>query len=214
MKIRTLAQLQDSLDSELGWRIKEISDIKTTINASNGIHQKTLMRAGVPLLYAHWEGFVKSASDSYINFVAYQRLNLGELSNNFVALSAKKVIHGISGSDNAELANKAIDFLWSKLDSRAPLPKQSVVSTKSNLSSNVFKNISNIIGVDWRRYSTRFNFIDSSLVERRNSIAHGEFLELSHGSYRELSDDVVELLRWVKTDIENEASTGSFRRGE
>ena len=214
MKIRTLGQLQDSLDSELGWRIKEISDIKTTINASNGTHQKTLMRAGVPLLYAHWEGFVKRASDTYINFVAYQRLNLGELSNNFVALSAKTVIHDISDSDSAELANKVVDFLWSNSDSRAPLPKQPIVSTKSNLSSSVFKNISNIIGVDWTRYSTRFNLIDSSLVERRNYIAHGEFLDLHHDSYQELSDDVVELLRWVKTDIENGASTGSFRRGD
>lgn len=155
---------------------------------------------------------MKRAADFYINYVAYQRLNLNELSNNFIALSARTQIRDISASDNAEIANKAIEFLWSTAESRAPIPKGPTVNTKSNLSSSVFKNISNVIGVDWSRYSTRFNFIDSSLVERRNSIAHGEFLDLHHRSYQELSDDVVELLRWVKTDIENEASTSSFRR--
>jgi hypothetical protein len=58
-------------------------------------------------------------------------------------------------------------------------------------------------GIDVSRYETNFPLIDTSLVERRKRIAHGEYLDLDASSYIDLSDHVIELLRWYKTDIES-----------
>src|SRR5277367_5994537 len=70
-KIRTLTQLQETLDAEMGWRIKEISTFKLATKAE-GVNRKTYVRAGVALVYAHWEGSIKAASEAYLNFVDNQ----------------------------------------------------------------------------------------------------------------------------------------------
>lgn len=69
MKIRTLGQLQDALDSEMSWRLKEIADLKSNVKSTSGLARSTLIRAGTALLYAHWEGFIKAASSAYVLFL-------------------------------------------------------------------------------------------------------------------------------------------------
>ena len=58
---RTEQMLVDNLDNDLAWRIKELSIIKNKIPQSKNNEQEALIRAGVTILYAHWEGFVKNA---------------------------------------------------------------------------------------------------------------------------------------------------------
>ncbi len=83
-KIRTLTQLRNFLDREFLWRLKEIADLKSSVRSSSSLRCKTLTRAGVPLLYAHWEGFVKNSSLGYVNFVSSQRLRYEELASCFI----------------------------------------------------------------------------------------------------------------------------------
>lgn len=211
MKLRTLNELQNQLDRDISWRIKEIADVKLTVKSACGTRETTLIRAGVPLLYAHWEGFVKFAAESYINFVAVKKLNLENLSNNFVALAARQHLDELGGSNRTKLHVSSVEFLRSRLKEQARISPKTKINTRSNLGSQVFEDIAMTVGVDIGRYLSRYNFLDSSLVARRNSIAHGEYLDLDINSYVGLSDNVVELLRWIKTDIQNCASTEKFR---
>jgi hypothetical protein len=94
----------------------------------------------------------------------------------------------------------------------AVFPKDGVINTKSNLSSEVMDEILSIIGIDKNCYQTKSNFIDESLLARRNSIAHGEYLDLNSESYKGVSDTVVSLLRQFKNDIENNASQALYKR--
>lgn len=66
--------LVDNLDNDLAWRIKELSIIKNKIPQAKNNEQEALIRAGVTILYAHWEGFVKNAAECYLNFVSLRRL--------------------------------------------------------------------------------------------------------------------------------------------
>lgn len=214
MKIQTVGILQDILDRELSWRIKEIAELKTAVRTSKQPWQKTIIRAGVPLLYAHWEGFVKRACEAYVTFVSCQRLTFDELKSNFVVLGAKKHLQAISSSRKSKLNIHAVDFFRTKMNERADVKLQSAINTESNLSSNIFENIAISIGINHAQYESRYNFIDESLLKRRNNIAHGEYLELDSKSFQDLADNVLLLLRWVKTDIENSASTESYRNGQ
>lgn len=211
MKLQTLVQLQDYLDQEFSWRLKEIADLKFAVRNSQTMRRSTIIRAGVPLLYAHWEGFVKNSADAYINFVSCKGLRFDELADNFVVLGAKKFIQNISSTRKMALNLDAVGFFRTQMSTRADIKIGSAIDTESNLSSTVFANIALSIGIDYSRYEARANFIDTSLLHRRNSIAHGEYLELDGDSYRGLADEVITLLRWVKSDIENSASTSQYK---
>lgn len=105
-----------------------------------------------------------------------------------------------------------MDFILSKMDETATLQITSAVNTDSNLTSKVFSNIAGSLDIDTTPYETRFHLIDSSLVERRNKVAHGEFLDIEGGDFSTLVDDILILMRLYKTDIENAASQEGYKR--
>jgi hypothetical protein len=206
--------LQDCLDKELAWRLKEVADLTLAIKSSPPAHQRTLVRAGVPLLYAHWEGFIKNSSLSYIQFVSDQCLRLDQLSNCFIVFGAKKHLSALTQSRKSKINIEAVNFFTTHLTSSPTLSMSSAVNTESNLSSGVFDNIAISIGINPDRYTPRYNLIDESLLKRRNEIAHGEYLDLRPEEYRSLVDEVILLIRWYKTDIENAVALGLYKKPE
>ena len=211
--VRTTEQLQEFLDEELGWRVKEVSDIRIAARRAEVVRRKTLIRAGIALLYAHWEGFVKNAANAYVEYVSYQGLRHGELQACFVALSLRGPIWSLVSTRKAEAMVAALKAVVNAQSDQAKLRTVSL-DTESNLSSKVFMNLACWVGVDVGRYETKWHFIDIRLLKRRNSIAHGSGneLELTQDEFEELASGVVDLLRWFKTDIENAVGTGAFMR--
>lgn len=210
-RLRTVLDLQDALDEDHAWRVKELANYGLASRAAGSVAQSTLVRAGVPLVYAHWEGFVKCASTFYLKFVNDQKLKYEELSACFVVFGAKRHLADLVGSRRSELNIQAVTFFRSSMGERANLALAHAVDTESNLSSRVFENIAVSIGVDPNPYRTRFNLIDESLLRRRNHIAHGEYLDIDVDEFRSLSDEVVSLTRMYKNDVLNAASTELYR---
>ncbi|MET3230843.1 UNVERIFIED_ORG: hypothetical protein ABIC54_003039 [Burkholderia sp. 1263] len=209
-KIRSLALLQSFLDDEFAWRIKEISDLKFAVQSNKGLREATVVRAGIPLLYAHWEGFVKAASIAYLEYVNSQGKKYADLDDCFVVFGLKKHLHTLVTTGRTHANLEALRFVRSSMQDRAQLQFGGAVDTESNLSSAVFENIAFSIGIDTTKYQAKFNLIDESLLRRRNKIAHGEFIDMTAKAWRELADEVLEILRAFKTDIENAASLSSF----
>jgi hypothetical protein len=212
MKVRSLTELQDLLDSEFGWRVKELSFIKGMIHRANGPAQTACIRAGLPILYAHWEGFVKAASAAYVDFVNRQRLTYEELSPCFVAMAARQHLENLAQTKKARLHIEIVKFFIGNLSERASISDSSKPNTKANLSAEVFENIACAIGVNPANYEAKFKFIDESLLRRRNEIAHGSYLDVDRDSFEKLQEEVIILLRQYKTDIENSATLKSYRR--
>ena len=52
--------------------------------------------------------------------------------------------------------------------------------------------------------------IDRSLLERRNNIAHGKFLDVDRDDFEKLCDEVIVLLRSYKNDLQNMVQTGYY----
>ena len=65
MKIRTKEEFQDAVDSETSWRKKELSAINSNISSARKFSKNTALRAGIAMLYAHWEGLVKKVASYY-----------------------------------------------------------------------------------------------------------------------------------------------------
>lgn len=214
-KIRTIDELQNVLDRELGWRIKEIADIRSATKMARVGSEMTLRRAGIALLYAHWEGFIKASARAYVEYVAGQRLRHSELQHCFVAMSLRVQIGEVSSIKKAGPVISALGAILNRQDERANFGgRPSWGQRLGNLDSQVFMNVAHWVGLDVGRYSTKWHFIDNRLLARRNAIAHGRGggLELDREGFDELVNGVLELLRWFKTDIENAVSTRAFQR--
>lgn len=212
MKIKTVSQLQDFLDSEFSWRLKEIADLKLAVKKTGGLSKWTVIRAAVPLLYAHWEGFVKNTATNYLMFVNSQGLRYDELKSCFIVLGLKKQLTEVIVSNKSELTVAAVDFILAGMKTKANLKITAAINTESNLSSKVFENIATSIGLDVTFYKSKYHLIDESLLKRRNGIAHGEYLHVNPEDYRKLADEVLNLLRQFKTDLQNSAANSGFAR--
>jgi hypothetical protein len=210
-EIRTLDQLQDTLDREMGWRVKEIGAFKVASKA-NAPERKFFIRAGVALVYAHWEGFIKSSSEHYLNFISNQGHTYQELKSCFAIFGLKAKLQTLTASRKAVANIAAFDFILSELDQPARMQMSTAIDTESNLTSTIFANIAGSLDISIGSYEMKFNLIDESLVSRRNQIAHGEYLDLGGKEFSDLVDEILQLMRDYKTDIQNAASMKSYKR--
>lgn len=169
MPLRTAEQLSDKLSEELVWRKKELSEIKSLIKTKFPPYRhNALIRSGICLLYAHWEGFVKLAGNSYLEYVRMQKLSYDKLASNFLALAMKEKLDRAKETNKPSLYIPVCDFFLDELNQRCELPKD-VISTASNLSSEILKEITSILGIDFSPYSTKSVLIDTKLLKTRNS---------------------------------------------
>lgn len=199
------------LDDDLAWRRKEIIELRAIARSAKAKKADVHVRAGVSMLYAHWEGFIKNASNAYVAFVSALKMKTRELEDSFVALSIKTRLAAMGDSGKSAVAVSTIAHLISILDKPASLPAAGI-SAEGNLKSEVFVNIGGWLGIDVNKYSARFNLIDETLLASRNKIAHGEYLNISPQRFDSLADEILELMVWFKTDLENAAACKSFQR--
>lgn len=210
MKIRSAGQLLELLDYDMAWRLKEIHELRSAVKDAKGKKIDTYVRAGIALLYAHWEGFIKNSANNYISYLAFKADRMCDLKPCFAALGMKARLSLSQESSKSSVTIEAVRYLIGALDQPIQLPKTDAVSTQSNLNSDVFVSILGWIGFDPAQYSTRFNLIDETLLKTRNSIAHGENSVIDAVRFESLVAEVIELLRWFKTDIENAVVQRSY----
>ncbi|MEV4672136.1 MAE_28990/MAE_18760 family HEPN-like nuclease [Actinomadura sp. NPDC049382] len=208
VKIRTVEALDDAISAEIAWRKQELSTTLKLVQQSKGPAQTANLRSGVVILYAHWEGWVKAVAQLYIRYVNTQALPYDQLSTAFLGTALKTKMSEIDEANTPMVHNNFASFIQEKLSDRAKL-SEDLVRTESNLSSRVFFAVLDRIGLEKRdKYILRANMIDHDLVHQRNTIAHGEHLELGVGDFRTLRNDTLDLLGLFTDDVRNAASTG------
>lgn len=210
-KIRTLNQFQDKLDNDMSWRIKEISAFKISDRTIN-INQTVFTRAGVAIVYAHWEGFVKTASEAYLEFVNNQNHTYRDLKSCFAVLGLKKELNNLGTAKQMYANISAFDFIIEQLDKPARMVFSGAIRTESNLNSKLFINIINSIGISSSPYETKQNLIDESLLRRRNKVAHGEYIDIDFAELQKLADEVLKIMRNYKIDLQNAATLKAYKR--
>lgn len=207
MKIRTKEQLVDAIDADLSWRRKELIDIRYLIQQSTGsrTRQQVRTRAAVALLYAHWEGFVKAASEIYLEFVCMQRCKNSELARCMLAIVVRSRLKAAQNSKKISAHRDVVDFFFDGMDERSVLPYKNAIRTESNLSSTVLFDILDTLGIDAAEYRSKAHLIDNQLLAKRNHIAHGSELDVGVDDYLLLHDEFTSLMNLLRNQIENAA---------
>ena len=205
-KVFTFSDLTRLIGEDYAWRRKELKLIKDHVESPspNSPMQNAALRFAVPILYAHWEGFVKKSCELYLEFVSNKYLKHNQLKPQFIALSLTKKL-GRLEIKNIEEKTKTVDFLLKEIN------KNSIIQTKSNLRYNVFEEIIFVLDLDISKFSMYQSLIDD-LVDSRNNIAHGDYLRVQYSAYESMHLDIQLLMELLKNELENAAITETFRQ--
>jgi len=207
-KTYKLEDLLRLIDEDYAWRRKELHLIKSLIPSSETPKQRASLRYSVPLLYAHWEGFVKKASELYLEFVAKKFHKHNELKSQFIALSLLKKVSKLKIKDIREKV-ETINFLINEFDKPSNILTKNIIRTRSNLKYEIFREILFVIDIDEEIFSSNASLIND-LVDARNHIAHGNYLRVEYHTYNSMHTDVMSLMETFKTEVENAAVNESY----
>ncbi|MDB9476799.1 MAE_28990/MAE_18760 family HEPN-like nuclease [Dolichospermum circinale] len=72
----------------------------------------------------------------------------------------------------------------------------------SNLSASVFKEIISMLGLDYSLYESKEVFINKRLLEKRNLIAHGNYLDIDEKDYDELHTIVIGMMDTLRPEFD------------
>ncbi len=201
------------LDDEFTWRRNELYLFKSRIPLDNSnSFQKPLLRAGITILYAHWEGFVKNAATFYLQYISYKFLKNSELKNQFLALSLSNKIKNLE-VNKLESKTQIIDLIFSDYNKNSNIPYKNIINTKSNLKFDIFVDILFTVDINKTSYLSKETLIND-LVSLRNNVAHGEDKEIDLNTYSNFYSEIIDLIQLFKTDIENSAVLQKFRKTE
>lgn len=203
MKVKSSEEVLDILDEEFAWRRKELTAILNDVNSSQLNSLPVRIRAAVAILYAHWEGFVKAASEVYLNYVAGKRLKHDELNDAFLALCLRPKLHKLDKTDDISQHITFLNFVFREMNSRANIPTSNIIKTGSNLSSPRLKAIVLALGLDYSPFELKEHLIDKQLLDWRNNIAHGKWICPKKDEFDKLYREITTLLRNFKDQLEN-----------
>jgi hypothetical protein len=212
VQVRTAEEFTAYITSDLTWRIREISDIRSTAAAALQPAARAILRASVPLMYAHWEGHVSQVSRAYMDFLALRRLRYSSLRQCFRLNAFFATMRRMTQTRFNHLDQ--IAFLTSVINSgEAQLRNvdQDVISTRSNLNSEVLRDLCCFLSLDIEQFKNDFDFLDKILLNRRNNIAHGQFIEIDIGMLRDMSERVIEMMRKFNNLVDNEVNLQGYR---
>lgn len=219
MKIKNLEELEDKIDDEIAWRKKELISIKNDVRSSeikDISEQSRLIRSGIAMLYAHWEGAIKSLAEYYLIYVSSLNLRYCELKNNFLAIDMKESLNKYAETKKASIHNKFLHDLYEKQNQPSKIPYKNIIKTNSNLKMDILKEITETIGLDFSPYELKKMLIDQRLLGNRNQIAHGERLERLEGisnisDFLELHEAVYELIELFANNIKTAAQNEDYK---
>jgi hypothetical protein len=197
---KTLTYLYELIEKDYAWRISELSNYRSALlTEQNEKAQKAKIRAGVALLYAHWEGFIKQLANWYYDFVSFQSHNISDLSESFASIILRAELNVLESSNKIKDHQRVIKMIFEGMNKTAYFSSKSPIKV-SNLKFEIFEDVCILLGINPLEFESRYKrkfdrniqlTIDEDLVGQRNSIAHGEYLPISIEKYKNIYDIVV-----------------------
>ncbi|RYX80502.1 hypothetical protein EON83_28310 [bacterium] len=201
--------LTSRLQDDKTWRIRELSELVRACQDATGTRQEALLRAAIPVLYAHWEGYFVVAANLYLGFVSEKRINLSQLKEEFWAISVRKRYKSSQVASERNFSRFLIS-VRGEPDRTFKRGNFDRINGQSNLNCEVLDFCLSCIAINGSPFDGYRDFIDKELVDRRNHVAHGASLRFEPNTISGYRDNVVDLLRIVHNEIENAANAAGY----
>jgi hypothetical protein len=207
----TEADFSAILDSDLNWRRKELSDLKTVVKGADEYSKPVLLRAIVTMSYAHWEGYVRTCANRYFEHLTLRRKRFVDFERQIYVnsfLGRLDVLHQsrLSLKERCKFVNDILDGGNGKFSYVNP----DLVDTRSNLNADVVSDICVICGVDSEHFKQNRTFLDVLLLKRRNAIAHGQQEYIDVDEIDDFVANVLTLMGFFRTLLENKVYTKTY----
>ncbi|EOT26713.1 hypothetical protein C805_00815 [Eubacterium sp. 14-2] len=186
----TADEFRANLESELAWRQEEIAFFKNQLNYISENDKSRYRKSLVLILYSHLEGYIKLSLQMYVQYINSLSLTREVVKVGLKAASMNKEFNAYDNLDRKceifrrELPDdsglhrffRRVDFMsqYEEFMGENLEIDDSIINTESNLWYVVLqKNLYKLgLPVDlFQEYETDID----ALVNRRNSIAHGNF---------------------------------------
>lgn len=160
--------LIDEIQAENNWRDGELATFK--VNPQK-VDNSLWNRMCLPMIYAHWEGYVVSSLKLLIGHLNSLKLSPSEVPTNLIVLGLGTKYNSLSGKQSFD---QKIVFTDSFIEIfKQAIKFQKDIDTKSNLNGNVLKELCAVFGFNFNAFKDVIGDIEK-IVMFRNRIAHGE----------------------------------------
>lgn len=178
--------------------------MKAAVKAADIAAKSVLLRAIITMSYAHWEGYVRVCANRYFEYLTLRRKPYTDLERQVYVntfLARLDALHQSRASLEArcKLVNDILDGTHGTFRHIHPM----LIDTKSNLNTDVIKEICLICSVDQSHFESKRVFVDQLILKRRNAIAHGKQEFIQEDEIDDLVSDVLALMQHFRTLLEN-----------
>jgi hypothetical protein len=210
-KPHTESELSAIFDADLIWRRKELSDMKAAIKAADVPSKSVLLRAIIAMSYAHWEGYVRTCANRYFEHLTLRKRPFVEFERQIYVnsmLGRLDALHRgrVSLEERCKLINDILDGESGRFSYLNP----KLIDTRSNLNTDVIKDICIICGVDSDHFEDNRTFLDVLLLKRRNAIAHGQVEYIRADEIDVLVANILALMSVFRNLLENKVYTNAY----
>jgi hypothetical protein len=199
-----------SLELDLNWMEDELALMKSEIlSAPEGsIKRRTLLRAAIAMLYAHYEGFCKFAFQFYVDEVVSRQLPLRDLIDPIAMSIHSSELKKMRKLDDTRfwLGVREFSVVLDSIDY-----KSFEVTSSSNLYPNILDEICLCTGLILSKVDENRERL-KSLVARRNEIAHGKnYVVSSVDEYNLIENCVMIVMHDVAYSVIDSIQDEKFR---
>jgi len=199
----------DDISRDLDWREAEIASMRLLLSRKDisSKQVEVLLRAAWALLYAHYEGFVKYCLTLYYEEISARSVKCENLPIATQIFALAKVLKQIRTMPPADLINEVTYFKSRHLDSVASFPE---VDTDSNLWPETLIALLTSADLDSKTVEENRPKL-TTLVARRNEIAHGEKNFIAEFQYyRTYETAVYEVMYDLALQVEERLAYGPY----
>jgi len=177
---KTLEKLEDNLTQDITWRTQELVNLQNEIDTKFQIDNQEvsfLVRGAIALIYAHWEGSIKTQLSAYVKFLNMllknEYIELKDYDNDMLDLLFTPIIQTLRQNTKEKRLKgieqfKALYFEQVILE----IDSKEIINTKSNLSFEVLNSLLEKFQIE--KLDSSNKVIIEKLLKNRNAIAHGE----------------------------------------
>ncbi len=169
-------RLIHELEAEREWRVNELRNIKLLYKAIDSEwgreeYSTSYLKMVIPMIYAHWEGYVVQSYKIIFEFINRLELSSSEVTPKILTYANNQGYDYLKGkhsfSQKCEFTRRFLGIL------NKNIRIQGKIETNSNLKFEVLERLLDLFDIDisgFLRFKSKLN----ELVNIRNSIAHGE----------------------------------------
>lgn len=203
-----LENIFEEINQDMIWRLNELREYENILNNLNVYDEDTtlydkqikiILKSMLPMVYAHWEGFVKSSTEILFRYLNSLQLSSTKFNQVYLATAYEQDLIKTPDIINFEKRVEHLNCLYDKFEQFVNFGLK--IDTESNLNSKVLKKICKRLKLDEMWIDT-YNSELNRLLEYRNKIVHGEN-SLPFNSFNEIIP-YIELLENLMLDFQSQ----------